>query len=170
MKELSKASEFDKLFLLNRMEYFKDTTIGQLFLPENPNDMFCWTLEDEVRPLGVKVKRHTAITETGIGYAYEIGLRYSPAFKREVPVLYTKKEDGVYYIEIGGQTWKYILFHGGNDEGDTEGCPLVAYNRPSDTTIQGSAERELTKIIQGYLNRGLTVGVQVLNLPQTNKA
>lgn len=157
---------FDFLFKINRREYFKDTTIGDISAPESFSKKI-WTLEDTVRAHGIKVKAHTAIPDTGISLAYNLGIRYSPRFKREMPVIYSEiiKENGqdVYIVRgIGGVEFRYAQIHGGNDHTNTEGCPLVCYNRVSDTRIQGTAEKEVTELVKKYLKLG-KVGISIIN-------
>jgi hypothetical protein len=53
-------------------------------------------------------------------------------------------ESNGYELINDGKSFKGIRMHGGNDAGDSHGCPLVAYNRLSDDKIQGTAEKDLT--------------------------
>ena len=156
---------FDKIYKILRSDYFVDTTIGGLWLPDK-NDKFCWTLEDAVRPHGIKISRHTAIPETGISLAYYLGLRYSPRFKREMPIIYSEL-DKCTIKGMAGVTFKYAQIHGGNTHKNTEGCPLVCYNRINDTTIQGTAEKEVTASVKDFIDKGMSVGISIVNLPQT---
>lgn len=117
------------LFLtLVRTEAAADRTLGQLLA----NGVhFCHTLEDLLRPAGVKVKGVTAIP-AGL---YRVKLTMSPKFKRVTPQI------------MAVENFEGIRFHGGNDPVDTEGCPLVAFNRTGNK-IQGTAEAALLKLIQ----------------------
>ena len=117
-------------------------TLGNLLAN---NKFFCYTLEDAVRPVGSpKVFGETAIPEG----RYEVVVTMSPRLKRLVPRIFNVKGfDG-------------ILFHGGNFASDSLGCVLVAHNQYKNKPhpvrkailnwIQGSAEKELTKLIQSY--------------------
>jgi hypothetical protein len=70
---------------------------------------FCYTLEDVVRPPGVKVQNETAIP-AGI---YTLAIDWSNRFQRYMPhVLNVPMFDG-------------IRIHSGNRDVNTEGCPLV---------------------------------------------
>jgi len=165
---MKSVDSFDFLLKLWRYEYFTRTTIGELYIPTKEDSKFCWTLEDTVRPSGIKVPGETALPDTGISLAYNIGMRYSPRFKREMPVIYSTKTADVYTVKgQGAVEFVQAQIHGGNKHEHTEGCPLVAYNRPSLNTIQGTAEKELTKIIKNYLDQG-TVGLSIVNMPQRN--
>lgn len=85
-------------------------------------EFFCFTLEDVVRPYGVKVYGKTAIPEG----EYKGAVNYSGRFKKLLPVVYTEP-DG-YTIKKGGISYSWVRIHGGNDEEDTLGCILVAYH------------------------------------------
>jgi hypothetical protein len=112
-------------------------TIGELLVD---SEFFCYTLEDEVRPDGVKVHGETAIP---IG-EYTVELTYSSRFEREMPLIYNTKDKAV---SRAGVRFDGVRFHGGNDAGDTHGCPLVAFNTDK-VKIWGTAERALTKLIK----------------------
>jgi hypothetical protein len=164
---MTSVNDFNYLFKIKRFEYFNDTTIGELYTP-GKQEKFCWTLEDAVRPQGVKIPAETAIPETGLSLAYHLGMRYSPRFKRDMPVIYSEKDGNEFIVKgFGGVTFKYAQIHGGNNDEHTEGCPLVAYNRPSLKTIQGTAEKEVTKLVEQYLKNG-RVGISIINMPQRN--
>jgi len=148
----------DYYIKIDRYLYTARTTIGRLYLPKEIIP-FCFTLEDTVRAHGIKVPGETAIPED----IYKIDISMSRRFKRLMPMLYT--ESNKYEIKTYGISFKGVRFHGGNDHGDTKGCPLVAYNYINDTKIQGTAEKELTSKIQEYLLNG-NVFVKITNLPQ----
>jgi len=130
------------ILTLQRLEFFDDTTIGRLYFG-NSVEPFCWVLEDKERE--VKIDRITAIAR-GV---YKIAITHSNRFDREMPLIYNMDD---YSINLNGLSFKGVRFHGGNTHEDTEGCPLVAYNRISDKVIQGTAEKELTKAIKRHLD------------------
>ena len=109
-----------------RKVYTDTTTTGEMYLN---GEFFCYTLEDVVRPRGIKIKGHTAI-QAG---TYEVVVTMSNRFKRMMPLI---KEVPMF---------KGIRIHGGNTHKNTEGCILVAKNLISDEKIQGTMERPLTK-------------------------
>lgn len=160
------TKNFDSVFKIVRTEYFDDTTIGNLYGPSS--DKLCWTLEDAVRADGVKVPKKTAIPSTGLMLAYSLDLRFSPRFNRKMPVIYSEKRGDEYIVRgRGGVTFSFAQIHGGNTHSNTEGCPLVAYRRPTAKTIQGTAEKEITMLLEDALLKG-SVGLVILNAPQEN--
>jgi hypothetical protein len=102
--------------------------IGDLFID---GEFFCYTLEDEIRPEGVKVYGATCI-DAG---RYKVILTKSNKFKRIMPLL------------LNVPNFEGIRIHGGNTSKDTHGCPLVAFNTDY-KKIWGTAEKELTKRLQ----------------------
>lgn len=92
--------------LLQRSPSTTVSTPGQLFL----DDKFeCYTLEDIVRPRGVKVYGKTAIP-AGV---YPLVITMSPKFGRLLPLL----------LNVPG--FEGIRIHTGNKAEDTDGCILV---------------------------------------------
>ncbi len=134
-----------------RDTYTAQTTLGKLYITplDGEREFFCHTLEDAVRPVGIKVKHHTAIPSE---VEYSIGVRYSPSFRRKCITLFTQKEGDTYAIESGGVRFTQVMFHGGNTNLDSSGCPLVAFNRIDNDTIQGTAEKDLFEKVQGLMN------------------
>lgn len=148
-----------KSIIHNRKKYYSDTTIGYLVID---GQHYCYTLEDTVRPSGIKVKTHTAIPENNY-YGYKVGIRYSNKFDREVLCLHT--EDDGFTLKYGDVKFKYIYSHGGNDDEDTLGCVLVGYNNYDDK-IQGTAERDLFKLVKGWIDSGEEVRWFITNFKQ----
>lgn len=139
---------------LKRDTFGETTTLGKLYVD---GQYFCETLEDKVRQYGDKVDGAAAIP---LGF-YNVDLSLSSRFKRVMPIIYTDPDKVT--LRAGGIAFKGVRFHGGNTHKDTEGCPLVAYNRVNNTTIQGSAEKELTALIKDGLDEGGNVILQVVN-------
>ena len=98
--------------------------IGDLFID---GVFFCHTLEDEKRADGLKVYGETAIPSG----TYNVVVTMSNRFKRLMPLL------------LDVPMFSGIRIHGGNDSGDTHGCPLVAFNTDY-KRIWGTAEKKLT--------------------------
>ena len=117
------------MLALVRTEAAADRTMGVLLAN---GEHFCHVMEDALRPHGVKVARVTAIP-AGL---YRVTLEKSPKFKRIMPTIKAVPN------------FEGVRMHGGNRPEDTEGCPLVAFNR-SGLVIQGTAEKDLTAKIQG---------------------
>lgn len=95
---------------LKRIQLDPDVTIGALLVD---NVFECWTLEDTVRPDGVKIYGETAIP-TG---TYAVDITYSPRFKVQMPLL----------INVAG--FLGVRIHTGNTADDTEGCIIVGTDR-----------------------------------------
>lgn len=74
-----------KLLIL-RHRYTPTGTFGKLFIDGVEE---CFTLEDTIRPPGIKVKHHTAIPE-GV---YRVKLHVSPRFKRTLPLIYNQDDE-----------------------------------------------------------------------------
>lgn len=141
---------------LYRDTYTLKSTVGKLYFE---NEFFCHTLEDVVRGRNIKIKNETAIPE-GI---YDVILTYSGRFKRTTPQIVNQPggklvKDGISFIGI--------RMHGGNTHKNTSGCPLCAYNRLNDDTIQGTAEKDLTAMLQNLVAQGYEIKLYVINMPQ----
>lgn len=95
---------------LTRDQKGSQCTMGLLTIDGVPE---CFTLEDVVRPDGVKIPGETAIP-AGI---YTVDITYSPRFKRDLPLL------------IGVKGFVGIRIHPGNTAANTEGCILVGRTR-----------------------------------------
>lgn len=148
---MSKVKIFDDL----RSIYTAQTTLGELHID---NSKVCYTLQDTVRPYGIKVKGHTAIPE-GL---YMMGVTYSNRFKRDMIMLYT--EENGYELKQNGISFKGIRVHGGNTHKNTEGCPLVAFNKINDYTIQGTAEKKVLELYENFVSQGYTCLWKVTNV------
>lgn len=118
----------------------ESSTAGSCYIN---GEFFCYTLEDTARAEGVKVAGKTCIPK-GL---YKGRITYSPKYKREMVLIYN--EEKTRRINKEGVIFDGVRMHGGNTHKDTEGCVLVAFNRINEETIQGTAEKELTKRIKG---------------------
>ena len=96
--------------VIKRIFCGENYSIGRLFLD---GKYFCDTLEDTVRPAGVKVPGQTAVPAG----TYGLKLNKSPRFGRVIPLL----------VEVPGFTG--VRIHAGNCAADTEGCILVGFNQ-----------------------------------------
>lgn len=105
---------------LKRVDLKPGRTIGVLYVDGARE---CWTLEDEVRPDGIKIWGETAIP-AGV---YRVDLTISPRFKRELPLL------------INVANFSGVRIHPGNTAGDTEGCILVGQDRAADSILKSRA-------------------------------
>lgn len=98
---------------LVRKTFTDKSTIGALYC----DDVFdCFTLEDTVRPAGVKIDGETAIPAG----TYRVIVTMSSAFKREMPLL----------CDVPG--FSGVRIHAGNRAKDTRGCILVGKKAVTD--------------------------------------
>lgn len=121
-------------FEVTRYEYDDDRTIGKLEIDGN---FFCWTLEDRVRPPGMKVYGETAIPEGEYVVTIE-------AFRGDTDKMYPYLHDVPMFTGV--------CMHGGNRPEDTLGCILVGFDRDDadkdHPRIYNSAVIELSKQMQ----------------------
>lgn len=87
-----------------------DYTIGRLYIGD---DYFCDTLEDRVRPAGVKVYGKTAIPAG----KYKVRKTMSPRFGKILPEI------------LGVSNFAGVRIHSGNNAADTDGCILLGLNK-----------------------------------------
>lgn len=109
---------------LRRFDFTEARTIGALAIVGGA--FTCYTLEDPVRPPGVKIPGRTAIP---FG-RYRVRLTRSERFQRVLPLL----ED------VPGFTG--IRIHAGNTAADTAGCILVGQRRDADAVLDSRAALE----------------------------
>lgn len=118
--------------LLTRDEFTAIDTLGILEVIDDVGQRVfsCYTMEDEARPVGVKITSKTCIHEG----RYLIDVNYSNRFQRMMPVIYNVSED--YSVQDAkGARWTGIRIHAGNTEKDTDGCILVGANRSPHTVL-----------------------------------
>lgn len=140
----------------NRTDYMTRTTISDIIVD---GEWFCFGLEDTLRPFGVKVDGETAIPANA-NEGYSIGIRYSPAFKRDMLILYTETDKET--IKYSGVRFKYVYPHEGNDHSNTEGCVLVGYKKGGNGVYDTSVH-DLFKIVKEWLDDGDDVRWVVTN-------
>lgn len=95
-------------------------TIGKLYLDGH---YLCDTLEDTVRPAGIKIAGKTAIPAG----TYKCKKTWSPRFQTVLPELYN----------VPG--FSGVRIHTGNTAKDTEGCILVGLNKTKGAVIDSQA-------------------------------
>jgi len=96
-----------------RKIFSENSTIGEFYVG---NDFHCYTLEDVVRSVGIKIDGETAIPAG----RYEVIVNMSVRFKKEMPLL----------LNVPG--FEGIRIHSGNTAADTLGCILVGKNKGED--------------------------------------
>jgi hypothetical protein len=141
-----------------RSNYTLKSTTGRIYLGCK-SEPTAHTLEDVVRAFGVKIKRHTAIPP-GI---YRWSVTHSNRFKRKMISIWNVKDKN-WILVAGGIQFNGARIHGGNTHENTEGCPLVAYNKINDDTIQGTAEKEITAWAIDVGGEGT---IEIINNPQS---
>jgi len=130
---------------LIRNRKYSSATLGEL---EVDGDLECFTLEDVVRPDGVKIPGNTAIPAG----RYEVTITMSPRFGVPMPLL----------LDVPG--FEGVRIHWGNTSADTEGCILVGRERGVDrVTNSRMAYAELYEMIEQALARGERVWIDVIN-------
>ena len=107
--------------LVKRLRFSDKATIGEMFID---GAQFCFTLEDKVRPAGVKIAHQTAIPAG----TYSVVIGHSNRFNRDMP----RVQDV--------PNFEGILIHYGNTDKDTDGCILVGATSSGDDFIGGSRD------------------------------
>lgn len=110
-------------------------TIGELF---GDKQWLLNTLEDEVRPNGVKEFGETALPASD---RYLVIVTWSPKFKRMLPLIYTEDDHSV---DVKGVQFSGVRFHNGIHEGHSHGCVLTGLDTDGLKLI-GKAEDTLTQ-------------------------
>jgi hypothetical protein len=121
-------------------------SVGKLFINGR---FFCYTLEDQVRPIGEKVSGHTAIPYG----TYPVRITHSPKFGKMMPLI-----DNV-------PGFSGIRIHPGNSIDDTSGCLLVGFGRDgSKLTQSASAYAELFDKISEAEQSGKSITIHFYTL------
>jgi hypothetical protein len=131
--------------LLTRDFYTRRSTSGELFVN---GEFLCYTLEDRVRPKGIKVYGKTAIPAGTYKVTKEISVRYQRPmpFLNNVPM------------------FTGILIHIGNSPADTSGCILVGQSRSVDELQKSTrAFVELWALLEQAWNSGEEVQIEITN-------
>lgn len=136
--------------LLLRQPSADGATLGDLWL-EDPNGVSrleCYTLEDVIRPKGMKIFGKTCIPSG----TYNVVVNTSPRFRTRLPLLENVKG------------FEGIRIHPGNSPDDTDGCILPGRVRGIGRVEQSRAAFEpLLRKIEGALLRGEKVTLEIRN-------
>ena len=122
--------------LLTRTTLTPDETHGTLSID---GVHACCTLEDTVRPPGIKILHETAIPAG----RYAVTITKSQRWGVLLP-----------WVDVG-QGWTGVRIHAGNTTADTSGCILVGLSHTDHTSL--SSRLALAKV-QGALARALANG------------
>ena len=132
---------------LVRKEFTEQSTIGELTVD---GQFECFTLEDKVRPDGVKVFGETAIPE-GI---YHIDITFSNRFKKDLPLL------------LAVPNFEGVRIHSGNTPADTLGCILVGKGKGSNRIDQSrDAFNALFPKLRAAKDRGDGITLEISGQP-----
>lgn len=114
-----------------RYEFYEDRTLGIVYIDDK---IFCHSLEDKVRPDGIKVYGETAIPEG----TYDITIE---PFRGDANKMYPLLHDVPNFTGI--------CMHGGNVPADTLGCVLLGFDKDDAThTISSTAVKTLVYKLQ----------------------
>jgi hypothetical protein len=143
-----------ELVLQRLKDPFPTRTPGELFVN---GVFFGYTVEDEIREIPGrpvaewKIPKKTAIPSG----RYELTLEKSPKYGPETMTI------------NGVEGFDFIRLHGGNDEDDTEGCPLGGYVLTADCTIAGGFSKpmieNLKRNVREAIKRGERCFIDVRN-------
>lgn len=104
---------------LERFGYGADSTLGRLSLDQDGHiSHLCYTIEDERRE--IKKPGETAIP-VGV---YEIKYRTEGGLTQKYAQRFPEMHKGMLHLQ-NVPDFKYVYLHIGNDDDDTEGCPLT---------------------------------------------
>jgi hypothetical protein len=137
-----------------RKWYTTKSTIGELFYK---GKFFCYTLEDVVRPKGIKIYGETAIPEGD----YKVTISYSNRFKKMMPLLYNNPLNNS--VEDGkGVKFEGIRIHAGNTDKDSHGCPLVGMTKS--TNFVGNSRHAYQKLMNEIEDIDI-IDLKIINIP-----
>lgn len=137
-----------------------DATLGLLFEIEDTRELLCFVLEDEARD--VKVAGETRIPAG----RYKIELRTEGGMNERYSRRFPSLHKGMLWLRnVPGFEWIYL--HIGNDEDDTDGCPLLGEDRNEATMrVVGSTNAYLhvySRIVQAIVDRNEPVWLTVID-------
>ena len=128
---------------VNRKELTEHSTIGEMLIE---GQFLCYTLEDCVRPEGVKIPGETAIPPG----RYEVIINFSNRFRQLMPLL------------LNVPNFEGVRIHAGNFAKDTAGCLLLGMSKAEDMVGRSNeAFKKFFPLLQAALKSGkvyITVG------------
>mgnify|MGYP001594946235 CR=1 FL=1 len=136
-----------------RTKYRKDRTPGEVMIS---GQRICYSLEDELRELpGVPVAQWKVKGKTAIPAGhYNLRLVDSPRFGKDTLALVPAPGADCGFAEL--------RVHGGNDEDDTEGCPLMGAELDADDRIPGGKSQPGLKALRAAVVPALKAGEEVV--------
>ncbi len=132
--------------ILCKRKWFSEKTSIGLWIVDGVTSCFC--LEDVARAEGVKIPKVTAIPAG----EYDIIIDYSNRFKRLMPhILDVPRFEG-------------IRVHWGNREVDTDGCPILGYEKGVDSVWNSvKAFDDFFVKLDAALKRGEKCRIKITN-------
>lgn len=127
---------------IKRHWYTNRSSIGNFFINELTH---CSSLEDVARAPGVKIPKVTAIPAG----EYEVIIDFSQRFQRRMP----------HVLDVPG--FDGIRIHAGNRPEDTEGCPILGYQKGPDMVWDNKAYDDFYKRLEEALNLGEKVTLEI---------
>lgn len=127
------------------------STIGHFYID---GSLFCYSLEDVVRPAGEKVYGQTAIP-TG---TYVVVVDYSPHFSRDMP----------HILNVPG--FEGVRIHSGNTDANTGGCILLGDSKINNDFIGESKQAfgRFWDILQNRLARKEEITITIGDEDENN--
>lgn len=132
--------------ILHRAHKKPTYSIGKMYIEGRPWRDSC---EDPDRGLNMWMPKSEIAAKKIVGDTaiptgrYELDLTYSPAFKRELPLV------------KGVPCWDGVRIHGGNSTADTRGCILPGDNKAVGKVLNSrKAEDEFVSLLRAAKQRG----------------
>lgn len=126
----------------------KESTLGLLFNVTRGREFLCYTLEDQYQ--SKKVKGETRIP----ALRYKLGLRREGGFHNRYKERFPHFHQGMIEV-LDVPNFKYILWHVGNDDDDTDGCLLLgdsAFQNKTKDGFIGDSRKAYERIYKNIIN------------------
>ena len=140
---------------LERFGYGSDSTLGRLTL--DGMEHVCYTIEDERRD--VKVAGETCIP-VGV---YEIQLRTEGGLTQKYAARFPELHRGMLWLQ-NVPDFQFVYLHIGNDDDDTEGCPLTVTTPFVDASgeFTGGGSKDAYVKVYGMIVAAMDAGEDVV--------
>ena len=141
------------LITIHRVNLFDDRTLGILTVKSGCDEVVyhCNTLEDPVRPPGVKIPGATAIPAG----RYRVVIDHSPKYDKDM----------LHLLDVPG--FEGVRIHSGNTPADTSGCILVGGGFDQNRNLKGGTSRpallRLFALVRQAIFEGEQVWIEICN-------